>query len=679
MIKCPNCKKELADGTKFCTACGTKIDEAAASQKKGLDVGKIMETIKAVPKKMWAIGGGILAVAIVAIVAIVVLMGMAPKDKYVVYLKDGDLYMSMLDGKDPIELAKKFVSDDANANSTEILMSRGYIRFSEDGNTVFFPKKMNAYDGKFDLYYRSTSRNAEEERIAKNVSSYAIDVEGKNVFYLSEGTLYQHNLKEETEIEDDIRGFWVSKDGKKVLFQDTDYDLYQWNGKDAERIEKAISVVGVADDVNKVFYTDRESDLYVWNYDTGEAKKIDDAVSQFITGYDNGGAYYAKINTITTTMADYIIDDYAASDAAMEKPVYPNRNDYTWPEQPDYPYSWNYDSYEEYEAAYAQYLLDYEKYQSDYNAMYDQYQKDIDKYYEDYNAWSAKDSRDYYRQYFSNYTYNTTFVELYYFDGNESKLVVDNINMDAFQSYNFGYHSGDQAPVMSFYVSKMEESAKIKIEEISSLSSTNRLIKNSLTGSLQFAIASGADSKVITDGKVNRTIFSEDGKHIYYLVMDEAADAYVVYEVAIDGSISDAVEYDREVGYVWGTLSNGQIVYFKDYDEDNAEGTLYIGKEKIEKKVYQTVVEVKEKEALYFWTKSNGDEGDLCYYDGKEVEEIQEDVSIHIYGTSKDGGFIGLVDYSYSKNEGKLYYFEGTKKATELDEDVTTIMKPFGF
>ena len=125
MITCPNCKKELADGTKFCTGCGTALEEApvveeatvvettpAEKNAPAFDVSKIVDAIKNVPKKMWAIGGGILAAIVVVIVAVVVILGMAPKDKHVVYLKDGELYLSMLDGKDPIELTSKFADGD---------------------------------------------------------------------------------------------------------------------------------------------------------------------------------------------------------------------------------------------------------------------------------------------------------------------------------------------------------------------------------------------------------------------------------------------------------------------------------------------------------------------------------------------------------------------------------------
>ena len=88
---------------------------------------------------------------------------------------------------------------------------------------------------------------------------------------------------------------------------------------------------------------------------------------------------------------------------------------------------------------------------------------------------------------------------------------------------------------------------------------------------------------------------------------------------------------------------------------------------------------VKGGEGIYLWTDSNGDEGNLCYYDGKDVKELQDDVSLFECGVTEKGGFIGLVDYSYSKEEGKLYYFEGTKEGKEIDEDVITVITPYGY
>ncbi|MBO5097090.1 MAG: hypothetical protein J6B96_02110 [Agathobacter sp.] len=687
MVTCPNCKKELADGTKFCIGCGTKLEEApvvetATAEKKApaFDVSKIADTIKNVPKKMWAIAGGILAAVVVVIVAVVVILGMAPRDKHVVYLKDGELYLSMLDGKEPIELTSKFASRELGQDSLEIWMARQYVKFSEDGKRVFYPEKCDRDSYSFDLYYRNTSGNAEGERIVKNITNYSITADGKTVFYVSDGTLYSHNLKEETEIEDDIQGFWVSEDAKRIVFLDQDYDLYQLkDGKEPEKIARAIELCHVNEDVSNVFYKDREGSLYVWKYGAEEAEKIDDSVYSMIIGYNNGGAYYVKMKTVTTTMADYIIDDYKDADAAIVKPVYPDYDSYSWPVAPDYPYSWDYATYEEYEAACAQYQLDYEKYQTDYDAMYAQYQNDIDQYYKDYDAWYAKSDRDYYRERFVNYQYDVSTLELYYYDGTESKLVVDNMDVSSHNNGQYSFLFDDMPPVLTFYVSEMVgESVKINISEISSLSTTNRLIKESLESNRRFAVASGTESNVFDRGLVRNLNIAEDGKHVYYSPSEDTGTG-ALYEISTDGSVSDAVEYDTEVGFVWGTLSNGKPVYFKDYDYEDAEGTLYIAKEKIEKDVHDIVVPVKGGEGIYLWTDSNGDEGNLCYYDGKDVKELQEDVSLFDCGVTEKGGFIGLVDYSYSKEEGKLYYFEGTKEGKEIDEDVITVITPYGY
>lgn len=675
MIKCPNCKKELTDGTRFCTACGTKLEQATP-----VEAAPVVEKKKKpIPTKMLAIGGGIILAAVVIIAAVMALLGAAPKDKYVTYFKDGSLYINMLDGKGSVEIASKFAGGkDVDKDSANIVYSRCYVKVSADGKFIFYPEKLecDSYSCTFDLYYRSTTKaNAEGERIAKNVSAYTITEDGKSVVYLSEGTLYKHNLKEKEKIENDVSDCWVSLDGKTILYTDSDDDLYVWEKGEAERIQKSVNVMYVTSDATKVFYTDADGDFYLWNGGK-EPVKIDSDVYNVAVGYNDGGAYYTKVNTTTTTMADYIIDDYAVSDAAMEKPVRPYSSDYEWPTKPDYVYRWNYDTYEEYEAAYAQYQLDYKKYQEDYNLMYARYQADIDQYYIDYDAWSAKSNRDYYRGYFSSYEYNITTVALYYFDGEKTELVADNVNYNSYNSYGYTYLSDDRTPLMTYYVTKPGESVKVNIADITSLSATNRLIKNSLEGSTAFAIASGAENNIVADGSVDNVCLGPDGKHVYYTVTSDV-EGTVLYEVSTDKTVSDAKEYDTEVGYVWGTLSNGQIVYFKNYDSGDGEGTLYIAKDRIEKDVYKTIVEVKNGEAFYFWQDSNGDEGTLCYYDGKDVKEVQDDVSVFDYATTKEGGIIYFVDYSFSKEEGKLYYSVNGKEGKEIDDDVTTIITPY--
>lgn len=650
MKVCPNCKKELAEDAKFCTGCGKKLET-------------VQETAQ--PKKrsvnLFAIAGGGILAAVVLIALVIGMLNFGGNGKYVVYLKNGALYVNTLNGKESLRVTKKLTE------SGSLYSAAAHVCVSEDGKRIFYPEKY--LDGEFDLYYRSTTDTKKEgERIAKGISGYTLSADGKMVYYVKNSTLYKYDFKEETEIEDELKGFWYSEDGNKLLYLTEDYDLYQWKGgKKGEKIAKNIELFHVSEDASTVFYADEERNLYVWKEGL-DAEKIDEKVSSFVIGYADGSAYYKKDTSITKTMADYIQDDYASSDAAIKEPVYPNYNNYEWPQSPQRPWSWGYASNEEYQKALEEYEALYAAYTEEYNKVNEQYHADVDNYNTQYTEWSQKNRRDNLRKNFASYEYEITTASLYYFDGEKSVLVAENLSTQAQTGCEYSHENA----VYTFYLAKTENLEKISIDEITSLSTVNRQIQNALNEEIQFAVATKSAFREMEAENVENVEIAPNGKELYYVVSKE--EGRTIYRVSLGGEISEAEEYDNGVEYVCGIIGDGALAYFKDFDSEEDTGTLYIAKEKVAKEVYFDIASTEDGERIYLWRDVKDREGTLVYYDGEDLQEIEEDAYAYDYVLTEEGGILYLQDYSAEKREGELHYYLKGKEAKVIDDDVTLII-----
>ena len=191
MITCPNCQKQLADGTKFCDDCGAQIVETifcancgnqtsteyaycqvcgaplaepAAPEKKGFKM-------PAISKKLIGVIGAVAAVAVL-IVALVLLFGGSKKNNYILYAKEGEVFYSSVSKLKPWQLTDKMVDVDGvdddtwlKQNATDIGLG---VTMSKDGKNIFY---LDKYDGEFTLYYRSaTNSKKDPEKLDSGIS-----------------------------------------------------------------------------------------------------------------------------------------------------------------------------------------------------------------------------------------------------------------------------------------------------------------------------------------------------------------------------------------------------------------------------------------------------------------------------------------------------------------------------
>lgn len=342
-MNCSKCNALVPDDSVFCPECGQKIEapapaapetpaapveapvEAPAAEKAApINVGAIMDKIKALTAKIPAnylkIGAG--AVALILVIAIIAsLFGGAKVYNYALYVKDGQVqYAEMPKGKDVVEVTSDFAENVGDYQlSTAGSYLAAYFQLSSDGKKLFYPDKID--DG-YTLYCREiNSPKKDPVKIESNLEDpYYINEKGNLVTYVKDGKLYQHNLKEKTKIASDVSDFSVSEDGKTILYSvydedDRSYTLYLKKGnKDAEKIVSDVTdICHVSEDLSLVVYL-KEDSLYTQKVGK-DAAKISGDVSEVVRVYESGEIYYTKAEDTEISYWDLIKDDYKDIDS----------------------------------------------------------------------------------------------------------------------------------------------------------------------------------------------------------------------------------------------------------------------------------------------------------------------------------------------------------------------------
>ncbi len=329
MSTCPNCNKQFDDGVKFCDACGTAIPEAAPAaapeapvaapeapvapvvapaapvEEKNEGVKLPFELDKKLPfelnKKLLAIGAAALAAIVVLAIIISSVFTAAPS--FVLYSKDSDIVYYDGSGK-PWAAILETDKADNGADADMVILS-------DDGNKMFFIQGGT-------LYYREVESKKDAVKLAANVASYIIDSKGKNVVYLSEGSLYRHNLKDKTKLDSDVDSIsWVSEDLKKVIYTKSEEievtedeetntktvrDIYLCKGKKSEKLETSVDSFQVNEDGSKIYLV-KEKTLYV-KKGTKDKVKIAADVERVNAVYEKG-IYYTTSEKVEKKEGDF--------------------------------------------------------------------------------------------------------------------------------------------------------------------------------------------------------------------------------------------------------------------------------------------------------------------------------------------------------------------------------------
>lgn len=310
MIRCQSCGKELPDGSKFCDACGSLINEAPATNNYADnnaytgDVTGGNAAAKSGNMKKYLMLGGIALAAVVLLIVIIAVIASSGEDKsnHALYFKDGELMFTKLNKIDPAEMSDDIISED--------------IQLTDDGKIIAYKEDLDDNT----LFWRYTNKpDKEPVKVKDDVAEYALTEDGKYiVFVTSNGKLYEYNLSKQEDIQ-------VNKEAEISAFGDVGYVYYETDteeqteidedgnelteevevrtyflkkfGKDepiqlAEEVDGSFRCADV-DEMKEFYYVDNES-LYKIAKPGKEAEKIESDVYSIARVTKSGNLYFTK-------------------------------------------------------------------------------------------------------------------------------------------------------------------------------------------------------------------------------------------------------------------------------------------------------------------------------------------------------------------------------------------------
>ena len=709
MIVCPNCNKELSEGSRFCDGCGAKINETVFCQNCGKQISaesvfcegcgmringndeqasvsaaapvvseapsvtaeapsaapavpkvKVPKVKKKLPKK--ALMFGAIGVAVIAIAVVVILLLNGAKkstNNFVMYIKDAEMFVTDLNKGGSAwqvssQLALGGYSDSEDMASAGAQIKR-YTQISEDGSLIFYPDKIDFDYRGFNLYYRRVNSSVEEAvKIDSDVRQYSINSSATVVTYIKgdDGRLYQYSLSGDTKekIASDVEGFMASEDGEKILYFKSEHSIYVKNADgETQKIASDVSDVEyVSADLTTVYYT-RENALYK-QVEGEDRVKIASDIYRIVALYESGEVYYIKNTSEEVSLMDYVSDDMKASDAAMTEPVRP--------ESPEYPYSWNYDTYEEYEKAYAE-----------YEKAYAEYEKALQAYDAAREAYWAKEDRDRMRNDLEDRTVQKSSYSLCFFDGEKEVVITDSFDEESYYSF---CEAAVGSPVIIYKAYVSSELNKVKLSEIESVYELEEKVIESFRASSKRYIAVNEKATEFKQENVVNPIINFDGTSIYFFdkINGETSSGELYCVSVKDGEIGAPELYESDVysGYCYFT-SDEKLIYFKDVK--NGKGELYVDKTRVDYDVKVTWIDnYEEFDMLVYYTDWNEGKsyGTLKIYQDGEAVKVADDV--YENGVTSDGRILYLNDYSLNYYKGALYEWDDGD-SRKIEDDVS--------
>ena len=676
MLVCPNCNKNFDDGYRFCDTCGTELREAvffagnrveAATEElfdkdlretffeDGRSSGEVSGRGGKAKKVILFTAISLFIIAAVALVLLLfsLLFGRSGRVvSYGLYIKENEIFYSNLE-KDstPLQITSKLFVDGFEEEYGEDFKEdlsvyigntlSNITGVSTNGSRLVFPDKLSYDSDGISLYSMTIDgKESNAEKIGSDIDMELVAMsEDLNIItYVTdyEGSLYQYNVEqdEKTKIAVDVEGITASKDGKIVYYTNDEGSVYvKCAGEDKKKITGENSkVVFISEDYSTVYILWEES---LYRYKVGKEKeKIASDVCHVIKVYESGEIYYlAEENTIKSDLWNYVFDDYRNSDATL-----------SYPDEPDKPKSYQYDSDAEYYAAYEL-----------YEEIYKDYEEAVESYRE-------KEKRDDLRALIDNEYNSISLYSLCYYDGTEAITITDSCN-------NLPEAAND-SPVIMYRTDNDEESGRVKLSDFSNISDIKTAAQSARSSSYYLAKEGYTVHEVAMTGTLRFQLNDAGTVASYIIPYKDNHLSGDLYKINIKGNdVSQPEHYDTDVYYSYlEFFRQDQLVYYK--DELNA---LYInGKEVAVDVDEDTICISPELNGVLFVTEEKDeDRFSLNLFRNDAVIKISDDISG--WTVTPDGKILYLYDYNRQYYKGELRVWDNGKNY-KIDDDVICII-----
>ncbi len=532
---------------------------------------------------------------------------------YLMYYKDGKLYYDALNGSDPILLTK----DSGDESWSKYLEYSATTTLTENQKRLFY-LELNNEDNYFGtLYYRDVNDDgtlSDEQKVADDTFFYQVSADGNYLVYsdFESDDLYYHDVaKQESEkIGKATATFYLSKDGKKVVFSWYDSEkeqaaAYEYEqGKEAVKIGKdGAWIVGEVGDLTSYYYRGYQ---HLYHKEFGkEPTVIAKNVLDVGKIYDSGEIYFFRYDEEDDgfDVAEFIVDD-----------MFDHDNQVPYAEYPKFPLESEYPNADEYHKAYQAYL--------------DQYQMA--------NEFQKVEVRDQIRWAIEGDPIEGINLSLHFYDGKEEHLVANYLNVPEYGMYTDAMAKFLDEPA-AIFPSAMERDGKVKLSELQNTYNVAGMISEAMGRLSSYYYAKGAEVTKVDTPQFDHayddyTFLSGDKKSVYILhkQADYSERSYHdLYELKIEkNSLAEPEKLLEKIDeWPMATFDDGSLLCFQVIKGQIYEHDAYLDGEKIAK---STSLQWHDSKTKQFALIENIDPdervGKLVIYDGDQKIEVDKDV-----------------------------------------------------
>ena len=586
---------------------------------------------------------GISAVAVVLVVAIILGITLIPgkhASNTAIYLKDGNLCVLPNVKKNADLLTMQMVSDpDAlqgditglwdYQDSTNACSGCG-ATLSKDGSKLFYISTDLETEIRL-CYIDLKAKNATPVRISGGVVlAFSVNESATLVTFLrDDNNLYQYDMqsgKAEKIASDLEECFVASRDGSKIVYT-TENGLYLYSGlgKTEKLSNDYCSQVYTPDDaLSTIYYVDEDDTLFCNK--TGKAEdsfKIASGVDT-LYGLTENGVYYTT-DSKTVTMYDYVNQDLLSVDPDSL-------------ERPEYPFSFEYDTDAEYQAAMKQYKADMEVYEHANDLR--ELQKDL--------------AREQY-----------TLVTLNYFNGSSASVVAEDVFRGSISSADTYAHA---AAVLEYTYPDPEKAAALTVDDMEAIIDSNYSYASTASDHIYNKIRSSSvavnGTACASDLDIYCICLTEDGQTACIITKNADNSDIDLYQAGISGnSLQTPTQIASDIDDL--QIIGNNVVFWQD-------SAVFVNNARIDDDVLADHVAFRDDGSFVYLV---GEEDDNSYqlksYKDGKTTTIADDV--FNFGFTTGGELLYLRDYNTNRSEGTLYLYNG-KDSTKLDDDVFTII-----